>query len=52
MSDSDSGGMTAVVAIVAIVVILGIGFFLFQRFAGQENAGPSVNVELPTGQNQ
>lgn len=46
MSDSSSGGITAVVAIVAIIVILGVGFFVFQSYQG--NAGPSIDVNLPT----
>lgn len=48
MSDNGSGGMTAIVAIIAIVVILGIGYFFMQNYMGDTNG--SINIELPTGQ--
>ncbi len=49
MSDGESGGMTAIVAIVAIIVILGVGYVLFQNYFVQDS-GSTINVELPTGQ--
>lgn len=51
MADTDSG-MTAIVAIIAIVIILGVGFLIFRNMAGtggSTNSGPSINVDLPTG---
>jgi hypothetical protein len=49
MADSSSGGMTAIVAIVAIILILGVGFFVFRGAVDNGgNGGPSINVDVPT----
>lgn len=52
MSDNASNGMTAIVAIIAIIVILGIGYFVVQNYsaAPAADSGPSINVDLPGGQ--
>ncbi len=42
--------MTGIVAIIAIIVIVGVGYLLFQNFAGTDGGtGTDINVELPTG---
>jgi hypothetical protein len=52
MADTDNSGMTAIVAIIAIVVILGIGYVIYARSAGAPvNDGTSINLNLPTGDN-
>jgi len=50
MSDNSSGGITAIVAIIAIVVILGVGYFIVQNNA--DNSGGAINVEIPGGDGQ
>ncbi len=52
MADNDSGGMTAIVAILAIVVILGIGYFVFQSVGQDNETNPVIDVEIPSGENQ
>jgi hypothetical protein len=54
MADNgSSGSMAAIVAIIAIVVIVGVGFVFAQNYLGKGTGGTgSINVELPTGQNQ
>ncbi len=52
MAENDSGGMTAIVAIIAIIVILGIGFLIFKNMGGGAPAatgGGSIDVNLPAG---
>lgn len=44
--------MTGIVAIIAIIVIVGVGYLLFQQFAAQESGGTTIDVELPTGDGQ
>lgn len=50
MSDNDSGGMTAIVAIVAILVIVAVGYFIFQKYAAvpAADSGTTIDVDLPT----
>lgn len=52
MADSDSGGMSAMVAIIAIIVIAAIGFLVLRMLptngTGSDN-GTSINVDLPDG---
>lgn len=50
MTDSNSGGMTAIVAIVAIVIIIGLGFVAYQQYMGNQQQPGTINVELPTGE--
>ena len=38
--------MTAIVAIIAIVVILGLGYYAVQMF-GNNTSGNSINVNIP-----
>lgn len=49
MSDNGSGGMTAIVAIVAIVLILGVGYFVMQNFTNENEPNPIIDIELPEG---
>lgn len=49
MSDNGSGGMTAIVAIVAIVIILGVGYFVMQNYAG-ETETPIIDINVPDNQ--
>lgn len=39
--------MTAIVAIVAIVIILAIGYFVAQRFMVDNTDGTTIDVNLP-----
>ena len=52
MADTDSGGMNAIVAVVAIIAILIIGYFVIQTMRGQNTGtqGIDVNVGIPGGQ--
>lgn len=47
MADNDSGS-SVIVAIVAIIVIVAIGFIALQMFP-MDNGGGQINVELPAG---
>ncbi len=51
MTDAESGNSTAIVAIVAIIVILAVGFFLYRAFpmTPADNDGTSIDVNLPVG---
>lgn len=40
--------MTAIVAIIAIVIILGVGYFVMQKYSA-EPTGTEINVQLPGG---
>ena len=51
MSDEGSG-MTAIVAIIAIIVILGLGYLVFQNFVANDNSGETINIDLPGGDGQ
>ncbi len=51
MSDNASSGMTAIVAIVAIVIVAGLGFFAYKNFIAKDDGGASINLELPEGNN-
>ena len=48
MADNESSGMTAIVAIIAIVIIAGLGFFAYKNFLVTDN-GSTINLELPSG---
>ena len=50
MSDSASGGMSAIVAIVAVIAIAVVGYFAVVMLRG-ENAEPGIDVTLPIGNN-
>jgi hypothetical protein len=50
MADNDSGGMTAIVAILAIIVILGIGYFVFQNIRQDAEPTSVIDVNIPSGQ--
>lgn len=50
MADNDSGGMTAIVAIIAIIVILGIGYFVFQSIGQDNETAPVIDVNIPSSQ--
>jgi hypothetical protein len=43
--------MTAIVAIVAILIIIGVGYLVYQK-TGNKNTGGGINIEVPAGNNQ
>lgn len=47
MADNDSSAMTAIVAIIAIVVILGLGYYAMQMFRNNPPEGNTINVNIP-----
>ncbi len=47
MSESESGGMSAIVAIIAIVAILVVGYFAVQMLGNNQGSDASINVDLP-----
>lgn len=49
MADDNNSGMSAIVALVAIIIIALIGFFAIQMLRGEggNTITPDVNVEAP-----
>jgi hypothetical protein len=44
--------MTAIVAIIAIIVIVAVGYFVLQGRMPAADSGAEINVDLPTGDGQ
>lgn len=53
MADDNSSGMTAIVAIIAIIVILGLGYVVMRNLNGApaNGGGATIDVDLPVGGN-
>ncbi len=44
-----SSAMTMIVALVAILLLVGLGFFALRNINGTNTGGASINVDVPTG---
>lgn len=49
MAENDSSASTMIVALVAILVIIALGFILYRSLPGMTNNGTDINVTIPEG---